>query len=320
MNYIVVDLEWNQSPNGKGTEVKGIPFEIIEIGAVKLDSNFQEIGQFSRLIKPQIYKEIHSITKEIIHLQITDLLREKQFDEVIKEFFEWCGEDYRFATWGNLDLIELQRNLMYYNLNDYINRSVKFYDVQKLFAIQYYQDRIPRTLEYAVDVTKLEKNKQFHRAYVDAQYTADILKMIDKDVIEKNYSIDYYQNPKSKEEEIVIHYETYSKYITQEYDTKEDLMANKDVNAVTCSECKRRVAKKVKWFTTNSKTYYCLGFCKEHGFIKGKIRIKRALDNKVFAVKVVKNVTDEEANVLLERFEEAKKRKRQKRINIERHS
>ena len=37
MNYIVFDLEWNQSPNGKEFEEKGLPFEIFEIGAVKLN-------------------------------------------------------------------------------------------------------------------------------------------------------------------------------------------------------------------------------------------------------------------------------------------
>lgn len=38
MDYIVFDLEWNQCPYGKGQENERIPFEIIEIGAVKLNS------------------------------------------------------------------------------------------------------------------------------------------------------------------------------------------------------------------------------------------------------------------------------------------
>lgn len=33
MNYIVLDLEWNQSDTGKEPEVKALPFEIIDIGA-----------------------------------------------------------------------------------------------------------------------------------------------------------------------------------------------------------------------------------------------------------------------------------------------
>ena len=34
MNYIVLDLEWNQCPYGKEREIRRLPFEIIEIGAV----------------------------------------------------------------------------------------------------------------------------------------------------------------------------------------------------------------------------------------------------------------------------------------------
>ena len=34
MDYIVFDLEWNQSSDGQEKEIKEIPFEIIEIGAV----------------------------------------------------------------------------------------------------------------------------------------------------------------------------------------------------------------------------------------------------------------------------------------------
>ena len=54
MNYIVLDLEWNQSPSGKIYSNKSLPFEIIEIGAVKLNSCFKEIGRFSELIKPRV--------------------------------------------------------------------------------------------------------------------------------------------------------------------------------------------------------------------------------------------------------------------------
>ena len=45
MNYIVFDLEWNQCPGGKEKENKKLPFEIIQIGAVKLDDQWEECAQ-----------------------------------------------------------------------------------------------------------------------------------------------------------------------------------------------------------------------------------------------------------------------------------
>lgn len=39
MNYIILDLEWNQSSSGEEEVVKVLPFEIIEMGAIKLNSD-----------------------------------------------------------------------------------------------------------------------------------------------------------------------------------------------------------------------------------------------------------------------------------------
>ena len=39
MNYIVMDLEWNQSNTGSEEAVSSVPFEIIEIGAIRLDAD-----------------------------------------------------------------------------------------------------------------------------------------------------------------------------------------------------------------------------------------------------------------------------------------
>ena len=73
MNYIVFDLEWNQCPYGKGQENERIPFEIIEIGAVKLNSERQIIDQYQILIQTRVYKKLHHRTREIIQKHINVL-------------------------------------------------------------------------------------------------------------------------------------------------------------------------------------------------------------------------------------------------------
>ena len=66
MNYIVFDLEWNQSPDGKKNRNEKLPFEIIEIGAVKVNSKKEITDSFHRLIRPQVYNRIHSSIHEVI--------------------------------------------------------------------------------------------------------------------------------------------------------------------------------------------------------------------------------------------------------------
>ena len=45
--FIVLDLEWNQSPAGKEGSMNRLPFEIIEIGAVKLIKIFKSFRNFA---------------------------------------------------------------------------------------------------------------------------------------------------------------------------------------------------------------------------------------------------------------------------------
>ena len=62
MNYIILDLEWNQSSTGEEEVTRVLPFEIVEMGAIKLNSAREMVGEFSELVKPQVYHEMHRIT------------------------------------------------------------------------------------------------------------------------------------------------------------------------------------------------------------------------------------------------------------------
>ena len=65
MNYIVVDFEWNQGMGARKGGMHRLPFEIIEIGAVMLDEDLNEIDRFSQTVRPKIYRKLHRITGEL---------------------------------------------------------------------------------------------------------------------------------------------------------------------------------------------------------------------------------------------------------------
>ena len=79
MNYIVLDLEWNQCPGGKAKEKPGLPFEIVEIGAMKLSEDRKPLDSFNEMIRPQIYRKFHYRTKEIVHMDMEELQRARTF-------------------------------------------------------------------------------------------------------------------------------------------------------------------------------------------------------------------------------------------------
>ncbi|MDE6169367.1 MAG: exonuclease domain-containing protein, partial [Acetatifactor sp.] len=186
MDYIVMDLEWNQGGEQEGAAAETaekLTFEVIEIGAVKLNDDGVITGEFHELIKPTVYHEMNRITGKLIHLQMEELEEGLPFPEAAGKFLEWCKETpCLFCTWGDQDLTELQRNMAYYNMTPMSCGPMAFLDVQKLFSLAFEDGKSRRSLEYAVDLMKLEKDVPFHRAFGDAWYTAKLFVLI----MEKN--------------------------------------------------------------------------------------------------------------------------------------
>ncbi|MCM1113778.1 MAG: exonuclease domain-containing protein [Muribaculum sp.] len=309
MNYIVLDLEWNQSNTGMEPEAERLPFEIIEIGAIKVNDDCVMISEFSELVKPVVYHEMHHVTSKLIHMQMQELERGKAFREVMERFLDWCGtEEYLFCTWGGADLTELQRNMQFHNMTPLSDKPLPYLDVQKLFAIAYEDRKNRRALESAVDFLEVEKDIPFHRAFSDAYYTAKVfVHMIEREPeLLRNLSYDLFHVPKSREDEVKAQFDTYAKFISREFADKAAAFADREVSSSKCYLCHRNLRKKIKWFTANGRHYYCLAYCEKHGYLKGKIRIRKTDAGGVYVVKTTKLISDETAEELKNRRLRAK--------------
>lgn len=108
MEYIVLDMEWNQALNFSEM-VKDPVFltgEIIQIGAIKLNQTLEVVDSFNERIAPQYYTELHPKVAEITKLSNRDLQKGKGFHTVFNSFCDWCGDDFVFLVWGTEDLEE----------------------------------------------------------------------------------------------------------------------------------------------------------------------------------------------------------------------
>lgn len=313
MNYIILDLEWNQPSCTPGDmPVNGIPFEIIEIGAVKLNDKKEYLDCFHRVIAPVIYTQLHQITSELTSITADELSGGDNFPAAFNDFIKWCGSDYIFCTWGAMDITELQRNMKHYNI-PLLPFPVYYYDLQKIFSIIYEDGKLRRSLEYAVEYLQLDASRPFHRAIDDARYTADVLSLLDDEQLHRYYSIDTYQLPDSKKTEIYACYDTYSKYISRSFDDKVMVMDDKTVTSTPCYRCGRKLKKKVRWFSGNSRIYYCLCICPEHGYLKGKIRMKKNDDGKYYAIRTLKLTDEAGADKIYARQADIRRRRRERR-------
>ena len=318
MNYIVFDLEWNQSSTGLEEETACLPFEIIEIGAVKLDDSGVGNSTFSQLVKPAVYHEMNRATSRLVHLQMEELENGSPFVLAAERFLEWCGEEVcRFCTWGSSDLTELQRNMKFYGMAPLAEEPIAYLDVQKLFSIAFEDGKSRRALEHAVDFLALEKEIPFHRASGDAHYTAKVFAKIlaERPDVLKNVSYDVFHPPMDRKTEIKIQFDNYEKYISREFRNRAEAFEDREVVSSKCYLCHRNLRKKIRWFTPNGRNYYCLAHCEKHGYLKGKIRVRKSVDEKVYIVKTTKLISPEEAAGLKNRCEHVKKQQLQHRLH-----
>ena len=182
MYYIIFDLEFNQdflSLQNFDRQNAPYPFEIIQIGAVKLDINFSTIATFDRYVKPSFYREINPFITELTGITTNQLLQEEPFPEVYKAYTEFIGgTDSVFCIWGMSDIKELFRNAAYHQLsNECLPRM--FINLQPHVSIHLgLPSKKLLRLQDAVAALTLPISYPFHNAFHDAFYTSEIFKKI----------------------------------------------------------------------------------------------------------------------------------------------
>lgn len=315
MNYVVFDLEWNQGT--AQTTVEEIPFEIVEIGAVRLNDGLEITGTFQILVNPVVYKVINYQTHKVMPLTM-DELREGgvSFRQAAERFFEWCGESgsYRFCTWGSTDLTQLQKNLDYFDMPFPGHTPIKYYDIQRCFDLSSHENGKHNcvALEDAVSQLGIEKNSSFHRALGDAEYTAAVMQHLDIELIRQYFSLDYYHNPKTRDEEILVHYPDYTLFVSREFEDREELMKDAEVRSTRCCICNRTIRRRIRWYCFGRGVYRCLARCEKHGMVSGRIRLKSTLQSGFYVEKILKMAEPEEVQYITERRNELRKRRREK--------
>jgi inhibitor of KinA sporulation pathway (predicted exonuclease) len=182
--YTVLDFEFNQAFDFEDEAVAVNPkcrFEIIQIGAVKVDKNFKITDSFDRLIKPQIYPRMHPYVQKITGWTNDSFKNEEDFPQVYKAFRDFIGEDKILCTWGSSDINALYRNLTYHKLV-HTPVIIEYMDLQNIVTKKLHYSRGGTIgLKNAVELLGIKEEQQFHNALCDAIYTAKVFEAVAPD-------------------------------------------------------------------------------------------------------------------------------------------
>ena len=179
MNYVVLDFEWNQ-PLSKMRLIREpvkLYGEIIQIGAVKLNDEFEKSDEIEINVKPCYYTIINEYVSKLTGITGELLESAKGFPEAIEDFLNWCGKDCVFITWGPDDMSVLRSNMKIHNLNPDI--FPKSYNLQLIFNKQISGESRQWALSDAMEKLNLPLDLVSHDAKNDAEFTARICQALD---------------------------------------------------------------------------------------------------------------------------------------------
>ena len=305
MNYIVLDMEWNQPWPGSPSSRKVLPVqirgEIIQIGAVRLTEDQQVTDEFQIMIKPKYYRHLNRRVSKLTGIKESRLKEEGvSFAYAMEQFRAWCGEDIVFLTWGFDDIGILRENLQLHGLP--IDWTGRWYNAQMVFNAQTDGSTAQKALKTAMEIFGIEATRPAHDALGDAYHTALICARLDL----KKGAEEYDQALKSHENG--FHGAELPGCICREvfYDFADKraalaAMAGEENKCPTCGD--KMLGS--RWFAQPGHRYMDLATCPEHGKFLIRVRLSEQPDGKIRVSRLTYEATSEAAEAYARRAEKA---------------
>lgn len=287
MNYVVVDLEWNQAMSSKSSVFNKLPIhlcgEIIQIGAVRLNDDLTPGEEFQIDVKPIYFKRMHYKVKKLTGFDKERLALGTSFPDALEQFRTWCGEGVTFLTWGYDDRSIMEQNIIIHDLDwDWIDQWV---NLQLIYNLQTGGDKNQKSLSTAMEHFEIEQTRVAHDALGDAYNTALVCSHLDIALGLEQYSeavrMLATRLPKCKKP-VQSGPEPLQHLAYTGYTSKGEAFADCALSAPPCPVCGKEMAFR-KWVNQGDQRYMNLADCPEHG--KELIRIKfHRTDDCVYSV------------------------------------
>ena len=305
MNYIVMDMEWNQPWPGSPSSKKVLPVpirgEIIQIGAVRLTEDGEVADEFQVMIRPKFYRHLNRRVSKLTGIKENRLRDEGvPFPEAMALFQSWCGEDIVFPTWGFDDIGILRENLQLFDMDTAF--TDRWYNAQMIFNAQTDGSNSQKALKTAMETLGIEATRPAHDALGDAYHTALICARLDL----KKGTAEYDEALKSHENG--FHGAELpgciARKVFYDYADKRAALSAMSGEENLCPICGGRMLGS-RWFAQPGHRYMDLAACPEHG--KFLIRVRLSLqDNGLTRVsRLTYEATSEAAEAYARRAEKA---------------
>lgn len=309
MQYIVLDLEWNQPWPGSPSARRQLPVqisgEIIQVGAVRLKGNQSVADEFQTLIQPKYYRRLNSRVSKLTGIKEAQLQAEGvPFPEAMAQFRAWCGEDCVFLTWGFDDIRMLTSNLKLFGMeSDWVQ---KWYNAQMIFNAQVGGDNAQKALGTAMEIMKIPPTRPAHDALGDAYHTAVICSRLDlkRGIAEYGKSVRTHEDGLSGLELP----DCIGRKVYRGYPDKAKAISEMSGSRNLCPKCGARMSG-ARWYSQPGKRYVSMAVCPTHGKFLVRLRLAKEPEGTLRVSRLIYPGSSEAAKSL-ERAAAAPKEKR----------
>ena len=305
MNYIVLDMEWNQpwpgSPSSKKVLPVNIRGEIIQIGAVRINEEQFVEDEFQIMIKPKYYRHLNRRVSKLTGIKEAKLREEGvSFPEAIELFRRWCGEDIVFLTWGFDDIGILRENLRLFGLGE--DWTERWFNAQMIFNAQTDGSTSQKALKTAMEMFSIEATRPAHDALGDAYHTALICAMLNlkQGMAEYGAALKSHDNGFHGAELPGC----LDRKVFYDYADKRAALAAMSGEENLCPLCGSRMLGS-RWFAQPGHRYMDLATCPEHGKFLIRVRLSTQPDETVRVSRLTYEATSEAAQAYARRAEKA---------------
>lgn len=183
MKHIVIDLEMNKLSQNYKNEREICRCEVIQIGAVLLDDEYQEIGSFNTLVKPQYNEQIDKKIEKLTGITTEMVQSAPVFEDALTQFLSWChsiGDDIQIYQWSDSDYEQLTKELALKHLSldeEDFALLQKFQDFQKEYGETLGLSKSV-SLKDAIMYAGVDFSGKQHDALDDAKNTAALLRIV----------------------------------------------------------------------------------------------------------------------------------------------
>ena len=305
MDYIVLDMEWNQPWPGSPSARKVLPVqirgEIIQIGAVRVTQDQRVADEFQVLIRPKYYRRLNRRVSKLTGIKESRLLEEGvSMAQAMEQFRTWCGEDVIFLTWGFDDITILRENLRLYGIDE--NWVSRWYNAQMIFNAQTDGSSAQKALKTAMEIFGIEATRPAHDALGDAYHTALICAKLDlaKGIGEYEEALKSHVNGFHGAELPGC----ISRKVFYDYADKRAALGAMSGEENRCPVCSRQMLGS-RWFAQPGHRYMDLATCPEHGKFLIRVRLSVQPDEKIRVSRLTYEATSEAAEAYAKRAEKA---------------